>query len=94
MYALNRDFSTSETPLATVSQRNRNFTSRRKLEFQAALENYLSDYRVTVVAHTCRAAPRSVMQRFTEWCRRQMAINRENASYLYNYGRQEWNDRY
>jgi len=90
MYALNAHFLTSETTLATDSQRNRSFSSRRELEFQLALKNYLSEYRLSMDASKCRAgsAPTSVIRKFVEWYRRQMAIDYENTSYLYNYGRQ------
>jgi hypothetical protein len=96
MYALNPKFSTSETTLPTDFQRNCNFASRRELEFQSALENYLSDYRLTMDTNKCCAgsAPGSALHRFVEWYRRQVAINRENTSYLYNYGRQGRNERH
>lgn len=94
MYALNGDFSASDTTPATSSQRSRNFIPRRELEFQLALDNYLSDYRLSMDASKCRAgtAPRSIIRKFVEWYRRQVVINYENTSYLYNYGRQWRND--
>jgi hypothetical protein len=94
MYALNPDFSTSETTPSADSQRNHHFTSGRELEFQSALENYLSDYRLSIDAHNNRvgSAPTSAIHKFLEWFRRQRAINRENPSYRYNYGQHWRND--
>ena len=68
MYALNANFSTSETTLARDSQCNRSFTSSRELEFQLALKNYLSEYRLSIDASKCRAgsAPTSVIRKFIE----------------------------
>ena len=94
MYALSSYFSTAETPLNTGSQRNHGFMSTREAEFRSALENYLSDYRFSMHASAGRteSAPSSVIRKFVEWFRRQVAINSENKSYLPNFGREETND--
>jgi hypothetical protein len=94
MYALNPDISISETTLTAGCRRNHQVASRRELEFQSALENYLSDYRPTMDANKCqaRSARNSAFHRFVEWYRRQVTNNHENTSYLYNYGQQERND--
>jgi hypothetical protein len=72
MYALNTDFSTSATKLATSSQSNHNFTSRRELEFQSALENYLTEYHrkfdASVKCVGCNQA--SLMRKLVNWIRR------------------------
>ena len=90
MYALNADFSISKTTPPVASQHNHNLPSSRELEFQLALDKYLSVYRLSMDASKCNAgsAPSSIIRKFVEWYRRQVAINYENTSYLYNYGRQ------
>lgn len=81
MYALNADFSTSEPASATDSQHNHNCTSRRQFEFQAALDNYISEYRLTMDASKGRdgSAACSIIHRFIEWYRLRIAIDYQNA---------------